>query len=37
MDTLSEAVKSIAFGEIVLRIQDGKIVQMEKTEKLRFR
>lgn len=37
LDTLSDAVKSISFGEVVLRIQDGKIVQLEKTEKLRFR
>lgn len=37
LDTLSDAVRAISFGEVVLRIQDGKIVQMEKTERLRFR
>lgn len=31
-----EAVKSIRYGYVQLTIQDSKIVQIDKTEKLRF-
>ena len=35
-DTLTEYVKEIRYGSVVIVIQDGKIVQIEKNEKVRF-
>lgn len=34
---LLEAIKNIQFGSVTAQIQDGRIVQIEKNEKLRFR
>lgn len=33
---LEQYIKDIQFGSIVVVIQDGKIVQIEKNEKVRF-
>lgn len=33
---LLEFIKSVKFGSVTLIIQDGKIVQMEKSEKVRL-
>ena len=34
---IHEAVSRISFGEVVVTIHDGKVVQIEKREKKRFR
>lgn len=33
---VKELVKDIRFGNIILIIQDGKIIQIDKTEKIRL-
>lgn len=33
---ISEAVAGLKFGEITIKVHDGKIIQIEKTEKLRY-
>ena len=33
---LAQYIKDIRYGSIVIVIQDGKIVQIEKNEKVRF-
>ena len=35
-EKLAEYVKSIKFGSVIIQIQDGKIIQLDKTEKFRF-
>ena len=35
-EKLSQYIKEIRYGSIVLVIQDGKVVQIEKNEKVRF-
>lgn len=35
-ETLTKYVKEIRYGSIVIVIQDGKIVQIEKNEKVRL-
>lgn len=34
---LTQYIKDIKFGSVTIIIQDGKIVQIEKSEKLRLR
>lgn len=34
--TVEDAIKGISFGSITLIIQDGKLIQMDKTERIRF-
>ena len=36
IDAIQEAVDSIRFGVVQLIIQDGRIVQIDKTEKIRL-
>jgi hypothetical protein len=36
VSTIEEAVKSIRHGVVQLIIQDGRIVQIDKTEKIRL-
>lgn len=36
-DILYEAVKGIEFGSVTVHIQDGKIVYIEKTEKIKVK
>jgi hypothetical protein len=36
LDAIREAVKSIRYGVVQLIIQDGKVVQIDKTEKIRL-
>ena len=36
IQTIQEAVESIRFGVVQLIIQDGRIVQIDKTEKIRL-
>ncbi len=31
-----EAARTMAFGHILIKVQDGRVVQVEKTEKVRF-
>jgi len=37
LTAIEEAVRSIRFGTVQIVIQDGRIVQIEKTEKIRLR
>lgn len=37
LSAIEEAVRSIRFGTVQIVIQDGQIVQIEKTEKIRLR
>lgn len=34
--TVKEYIKSLNYGEVHLTIHDGRVVQVEKTEKVRF-
>ncbi len=34
---IAEAVRSIRFGTVVVVVQDGRVIQIEKTEKTRLR
>ena len=36
IDAIQEAVKSVRFGVVQLIIQDGRVVQIDKTEKIRL-
>jgi hypothetical protein len=36
IDAIQEAIKSVKFGVIQLIIQDGRVIQIDKTEKIRF-
>lgn len=36
LDAIEAAVKSIRFGVVQLVIQDGRIIQIDKTEKIRL-
>lgn len=36
LDAIQEAVESIRFGVVQLIIQDGRVVQIDKTEKIRL-
>ncbi len=33
---LSDAIVGLKFGEIVIKVHDSKIIQIEKTEKVRY-
>ena len=33
---IAEAVAGLKFGEILIKVHDSKIIQIEKTEKLRY-
>jgi len=33
---IAEAVAALKFGEIIIKVHDAKIIQIEKTEKLRY-
>ena len=37
LTAIEEAVRSIRYGTVQIVIQDGRIVQIEKTEKIRLR
>ena len=37
LDRLMQYIKDIKFGSVTVVIQDGKIVQIEKNEKVRLR
>ncbi len=36
LDAVREAAESMRFGHILIKVQDGKVVQVEKTEKVRY-
>ena len=36
IEAIQEAVKSVRFGVVQLIIQDGRVVQIDKTEKIRL-
>lgn len=35
-ERILEYVKSIQFGQVIIQIQNGKIIQLDKLEKYRF-
>lgn len=35
-ELLSEIIQDIKYGNVVLIIQDGKVIQIDKTEKIRL-
>lgn len=37
LQKIGEALKDIAFGSVLISVQDGKIVQIEKNEKFRLK
>ncbi len=36
METIAECLSRLAYGYVKIVVQDGKVVQVETTEKLRF-
>lgn len=34
---IEEYLKSIKYGQIILTVQDGKLIQIEKSEKIRLK
>jgi hypothetical protein len=36
LDTVEDMVQSLKFGSVTIIVQDGKVIQIEKTEKLRI-
>lgn len=34
-DKINEAIKAVRFGEVRIKIQDNRIIQIEKLEKIR--
>ncbi len=36
LSEISELVRSIKFGSLTIHIEDGKIIQVDKNEKIRF-
>lgn len=37
LETIAEMIRDIKFGNVTVIVQDGKIIQIDKTEKLRVR
>jgi hypothetical protein len=37
MDLILEYISKVKYGSVVVNIQDGKIIQIEKNEKVRFK
>jgi len=35
LEQINEAIKAIRFGEVIIKIQDKRVVQIEKLEKIR--
>jgi len=33
---INETIKGIRFGEVIIKIQDGRIIQIEKLEKIKI-
>jgi hypothetical protein len=36
LEAVREAAQSMRFGHILIKVQDGRVVQVEKTEKVRY-
>lgn len=36
LQRVREAAESMRFGHILIKVQDGRVVQVEKTERVRF-
>lgn len=36
LTAVREAAETMRFGHILIKVQDGKVVQVEKTEKVRY-
>ena len=36
LGAVREAAESMRFGHILIKVQDGRVVQVEKTEKVRY-
>jgi len=37
LEKIDEIIKSIKFGSLTIHVEDGKIVQVDKNEKIRFK
>lgn len=37
LETIADAIKGIRYGSVTIIIQDGKIIQIDKTEKYRMK
>ena len=36
IDKINDAIKSIRYGEVIIKIQDKRVIQIEKLEKFRI-
>jgi len=36
IDKIGRAIKDIRFGEVIIKIQDNRVIQIEKSEKIRI-
>ncbi|MEW5866411.1 MAG: YezD family protein [Bacillota bacterium] len=34
---MARAIQSVVYGQVVILVQDGKVVQIDRTEKVRLR
>ncbi|MCR4402012.1 MAG: YezD family protein [Firmicutes bacterium] len=37
LDQIVRAISSVSYGQVVIMVQDGKVVQIDRTEKVRLR
>jgi len=37
LQQIVRAIRSVVYGQVVIMVQDGKVVQIERTEKIRLR
>ncbi len=37
LDQIARAIQSVVYGQVVILVQDGKVVQIDRTEKVRLR
>jgi len=37
LDQIVRAIRSVVYGQVVIMVQDGKVVQIDRTEKVRLR
>lgn len=37
LDQIMRAIRSVVYGQVVIMVQDGKVVQIDRTEKVRLR
>lgn len=37
LDQITRAIQSVVYGQVVILVQDGRVVQIDRTEKVRLR